>query len=292
MKLSLEPWSGGSCPVPIDQWVVVRLRRKHQPIKSGRAGTFHWNTHSPCLDTVEAYTSVHVTEADLTPHRTSFVPALSHQLVVVKLKGKNLPLQIGAADLFMWGRHFNCDETVYAYLTLDVDTSLSPASLAGDFIPFTADGRCPVPEACYVEAKLRCRYTSCVPASRLNWCECGENTIVEYRVVMDEKGFRPWSGGNRPVPEDVRVEVVLRNYGGRPYGNQGRAGHYRWAHELGGDDIVSYRIISPGEFTAHQGSDNPVPGFRVEIRNSEGGLATGWSDELSWDDVISYRIVG
>jgi hypothetical protein len=62
--------------------------------------------------------------------------------------------------------------------------------------------------------------------------------------------WRPWSGGEMPVPPGVLIDVEYRNGTGRAV-CAGEMGAHWWRHGNGSHDIVRYRLRNPPAAVKH-----------------------------------------
>lgn len=68
-------------------------------------------------------------------------------------------------------------------------------------------------------------------------------------MTDNKDGWIEWKGGECPVPEGVRVEVVFRDF----YGDMRCPETFRWGHKGDGSDIIAYRIIGPFTYQHEDG---------------------------------------
>ena len=74
-----------------------------------------------------------------------------------------------------------------------------------------------------------------------------------------------WHGGEQPVPDGTKVEVLLRD------GDKGveKAREWLWEHDYGEGDIVKYRVVSASTPPSIPDSSKSVPDSRIEDMKRE-----------------------
>lgn len=136
-----------------------------------------------------------------------------------------------------------------------------------DFITWQGD-ECPVDTDTLVQVLISCKDgTVTAEAGSFTWQRTNyAGDIIAYRVVEPPKpkvkipeGFTPWEGGPCPVPVYVRVEVMFRN-GVRDIGCPAGVWHWRQDGDVGGSDIVAYRVIEDEKPKAQTARDTQVGG--------------------------------
>jgi hypothetical protein len=105
-------------------------------------------------------------------------------------------------------------------------------------------GPCPLSQFQKVDVVLANGDKDHGTASSFYWTDAVPSRRVRrYRVIKDESktihGFIPWTGGEQPVANNVKVEVLLSD--------QSKhirfAGHVDWSHFCFGAKVIGYRVI-------------------------------------------------
>ena len=122
--------------------------------------------------------------------------------------------------------------------------------------------------------------TSTLPEGHYPYCfETGG------RIYTIPEGFIPWHGGECPVAEETRGEILLRSGTRRQDVNIGIG--WRWSNDIGRFDIIAYRIHKPKNFRLEAGKFHvTASGERVgpmveKDRRYGSGFSVG--DTRLWD---------
>lgn len=72
---------------------------------------------------------------------------------------------------------------------------------------------------------------------RATQAEIMRRALESYYSRVGSFQWKHWNGGDCPVPEDLEVDVILRD--GRAYSRR-RAGLFEWRNTGGVSDVVAY----------------------------------------------------
>lgn len=173
------------------------------------------------------------------------------------------------ADSILWGETGGGGNVVW-YRTVTAESGPTPTVTAGGWVEWHG-GCCPVPGSVLVECELR--NGERIGPHRAHSVLWGHNTsgvvpggeVVRYRTVT-AGGWIEWTGGECPVPGDVRVECELRN--GDRLGPI-RARSVLWEHggyTVPGENVVRYRTVA--EESDPTGRQPGEPGAKLDAGKS------------------------
>jgi hypothetical protein len=149
----------------------------------------------------------------------------------------------------------------------DLDLVVLPDIPEG-FIRWRGGKECPVDGGAKVEYVTRAGGKIITGlAKSVRWTHAGfGGDVMAYKVVAPAipDGFTPWNGGECPVPNGSKVDLILRSDIGT-YTPGLAAEEYRWSHINKTSDIIAYRLITPA-YRAFTNGDEFMPRDNERVR--------------------------